>query len=105
MMLHALKRLNHRFLEEDLDAQILATVHDSVEVQCSKDIIKEVVEMLKYELTRTDDLEAYYNLKFLVPFEVDIEVGKSFGYATEVNFTSNGSVSNYDDIINYVENS
>jgi DNA polymerase-1 len=105
MMLHALKRLNHRFLEEDLDAQILATVHDSVEVQCSKDIIKEVVEMLKYELTRTDDLEAYYNLKFLVPFEVDIEVGKSFGDATEVNFTSNGSVSNYDDIINYVENS
>jgi len=105
MMLHALKRLQCRLDKEGLDAQILATVHDSVEVQCDKGIIKEVVEILKYELTRIDDLEEYYNLKFLVPFEVDVEVGNSFGDLTEVVFDSHGVVDNYDEILNYVENS
>jgi len=105
LMLHALKRLQDRFDEEGLDAQILATVHDSVEVQCDKSITKEVVEILKFELTQTKDLEQYYNLKFLVPFEVDIEVGRSFGDATEAVFNKDGTLTNYSEILNYVENS
>ena len=104
MMLHALKRLNERFKKEGFDAQILATVHDSVEVQCDKSIMKEVVEIIKYELTRTDDLEGYYNLKFIVPFEVDVEIGNSFGDGTLAVFNSHGSLSNYNDILDYVEN-
>jgi len=56
-------------------------------------------------LTQTKDLEQYYNLKFLVPFEVDIEVGRSFGDATEAVFNKDGTLTNYSEILNYVENS
>jgi DNA polymerase-1 len=105
LMLHAIKRLNIKLLEKGYDAQILATVHDSVEIQCVKSQMKDVVELVKKELTNTEDLQKYYNLNVSVPFEVDIEVGNSFGDGLEVEFSKEGEFLNHDEILRYVESS
>ena len=59
---------------------------------------------MRNSLTSTEDLKTYYNLDFVVPFEVDIEVGKSFGDGLEVEFDENGISKNINSIVNYVEN-
>jgi len=104
MMLHAIKRLDVSLKEKGYEADILATVHDSVEIQCDHSIIKEVVELVKKELTDSKDLETLYNLKFKVPFEVDVEVGKTFGDGIEAEFSDSGELTNRKDILEYVQN-
>ena len=103
MMLHALKRLDKSLKDKGYDAEILATVHDSVEIQCDYSIVKEVSELVKRELTDTSDLERMYHLKFKVPFEVDVEVGKAFGDGIEVEFSKAGEMENLKEIMGYVQ--
>tara|TARA_R110000851_G_scaffold2544_4_gene10284 strand:+ start:8941 stop:10464 length:1524 start_codon:yes stop_codon:yes gene_type:complete len=103
LMLHAIRRLDVSLKEKGFDAEILATVHDSVEIQCAKSQMKDVVEVIRKELTYTEDLKGYYNLDISVPFEVDIEVGTSFGDGLEAEFTQD-VLQNEDAILNYVEN-
>jgi DNA polymerase-1 len=102
IMLHALKRLDARLKASGLDAQILATVHDSVEIQCDKAQIKEVCELVREALTDTSDLATLYNLHFKVPFIVDIEAGTSFGDLTEASFNQNGTLTNYAEIEKFI---
>ena len=59
---------------------------------------------MRNSLISTNDLKKYYNLDFVVPFEVDIEVGTSFGDGLEVEFDSSGVPQNVDSITSYVEN-
>tara|TARA_R110002020_G_scaffold260883_3_gene475228 strand:+ start:1145 stop:2659 length:1515 start_codon:yes stop_codon:yes gene_type:complete len=105
LMLHSILRLNKYLAATGLDAQILATVHDSVEVQCSRKDLSKTVELMKYVLQSTDDFKGFYGLDFIVPFEVDVEAGKSFGDMIDVEFDSTGQVLNKKEIINYVDNS
>ena len=62
------------------------------------------VEIMRKSLTSTEDLHTYYGLDFIVPFEVDIEAGTSFGDGIEVEFNPQGSVLNTSEITNYVQN-
>ena len=103
IMLHALKRLNDGIIESGMDVDILATVHDSVELQCDKSDLTKVIDIMRTALPSTADLKTLYNLEFVVPFEVDIEVGKSFGEVIAAEFDSAGSLSNLDKILEYVE--
>ena len=103
MLLHAIKRLDDALKREKYDASILATVHDSVELQCNKSQAKEIIELMKETLMHTEDLKAYYGLDFKIPFEVDIEVGRSFGEGMEAEFDANGNLVNHSDILNYVQ--
>jgi len=103
MLLHAIKRLDSALKEGKYDASILATVHDSVELQCKKSQSKEVVELMKKTLMHTDDLSNYYGLDFKIPFEVDIEVGRSFGEGLEAKFDDDDNLLNHSDILKYVE--
>jgi DNA polymerase-1 len=102
LMLHSILRLNKYLKATGIDAQILATVHDSVEVQCSQKDLSKTVELMKYVLQSTDDFKSLYGLDFIVPFEVDVEAGKSFGDMLEVEFNPKGQLVNKDEIINYV---
>jgi len=102
LMLHSILRLEKYLKATGLDAQILATVHDSVEVQCSKKDLSKTVELMKYVLQSTEDFKTLYGLDFIVPFEVDVEAGKSFGDMLDVEFDSVGHFLNKDEIIDYV---
>tara|TARA_R110000824_G_scaffold163741_2_gene339595 strand:- start:35 stop:1549 length:1515 start_codon:yes stop_codon:yes gene_type:complete len=104
LMLHSILRLNKYLAATGIDAQILATVHDSVEVQCSRKDLSKTVELMKYVLQSTDEFKGLYGLDFVVPFEVDVEAGKSFGDMIDVKFNPAGQFLNNDEIINYVDN-
>ena len=58
---------------------------------------------MKETLMHTEDLKAYYGLDFKIPFEVDIEVGRSFGEGMEAEFDAFGNLTNHSDILNYVQ--
>ncbi len=105
LMLHSILRLQKYLKATGLDAQILATVHDSVEVQCSKKDLKKVVELMRYVLESTEDFKGLYGLDFVVPFVVDVEAGRSFGDMIDAEFADKGHLLNEAEIINYVETS
>jgi len=103
LMLHGIARVMRTFKDLGVDADILATVHDSVEVQCPVDQIGKVSKILKEKLPCSKDYKTLYGLDFVVPFEVDIEVGKSFGDGIEAVFDNNNNLINERDIVNYVK--
>jgi len=104
MMLQGILGLEEALKASGVDAQILASVHDSVEIQCAKSDTKQVLELVKSCLTDTTAFKGFYNLDFAVPFEVDVEVGNSFGDATEAHFDDVGQLTNLNNILDYVEN-
>ena len=105
LMLHSILRLQKYLKATGLDAQILATVHDSVEVQCSRKDLKKVVELMRYVLESTEDFKGLYGLDFVVPFAVDVEAGRSFGDMIDAEFNGEGHLLNEVEIIDYVETS
>jgi DNA polymerase-1 len=105
LMLHSILRLQKYLKATGLDAQILATVHDSVEVQCSRKDLKKVIELMRYVLESTEDFKELYGLDFVVPFAVDVEAGYSFGDMIDAEFSSEGHLLNEAEIIDYVETS
>ena len=104
LMLHSITRLCKDLKSAGIEYDLLATVHDSVELQCEVKYIGRCVEIMRRSLAATSDLKKYYNLDFVVPFEVDIEAGTSFGDGIEVKFDSQGTSLNTSEIIDYVQN-
>lgn len=51
----------------------------------------------------TDDLLPAYGIDFVVPFEVDVEVGTSFGHLTEAQFSEKGKLLNAQEIQSFIE--
>tara|TARA_R110000824_G_scaffold61487_4_gene163532 strand:- start:3873 stop:5390 length:1518 start_codon:yes stop_codon:yes gene_type:complete len=103
LMLHSILRLQKYLKAAGLDAQILATVHDSVEVQCSKKDLQKTIELMRYVLESTEDFKTLYGLDFIVPFTVDVEAGRSFGDMIEAEFAGTGHLLNEAEILNYVK--
>ena len=104
LMLHSIIRLTKDLDAAGVDYDLLATVHDSVELQCSIADIDRCVEIMNKSLTSTADLKDFYNLDFVVPFEVDVEVGTSCGDGIEVEFDNKGTALNIKELTDYVEN-
>jgi DNA polymerase-1 len=92
IMLFAIQRLQDRIDESGLDAQLLATVHDSVELQCLPEDTYKVLSIVKETLSSVEDIEKLFGMDFLVPFEVDVEVGTSFGVLEEVEYLGNTAI-------------
>ena len=103
LMLHSIKRLHRYNKVLGLEMDILATVHDSVEVQCDLDKVDKCVETLKYVLSYTDDFKDMYDIDFVVPFEVDIEAGTSFGNLMDVEFDAGGHLLNEKEIKEFIK--
>jgi len=104
LMLHSIRRLYKYREATGIDFDILATVHDSVEVQCYKKDMAKVATLLKVVLPMTQDFKNMYNLDFIVPFEVDVEVGTSFGNLTEAEFGRSGSLENSSELESFIAN-
>ena len=104
LMLHSIRRLHKYRAATGLDFDILATVHDSVEVQCEEEDIEEVATLLKVVLPMTSDFKGMYGIDFVVPFEVDVEVGTSFGHLMEAEFNLKGKLLNAAKIKSFFQN-
>jgi len=100
MVLNSLLNLKNKIKELGMhDVEILATVHDSIEVQCNTENTATVVKLIKESMEDITYLKDKYNMDFKVPMKVDVEVGNSFGSVEEVAFDNNLNPTNIDDLI------
>lgn len=98
----SLVRIQEAIDKLGIDARILATVHDSIELQCRMEDIKGVCELLNYILPNSDFLEDLFGFTLDVPMKVDVEVGVAFGLCVEAVFDDDGRMINLDEVLSYI---
>ena len=100
MVLNSLLNMQNRINELGMDdVEILATVHDSIEVQCDTENTEAVVKLIKEVMEDITYLKTKYNMDFKVPMKVDVEVGDSFGSVEEVHFDTNMNPTNLAELL------
>jgi DNA polymerase-1 len=72
----AFKGLSERLPE---GSTLFATVHDSIEIITPFDDVDRVLSIMYDEMVNTPTLKKDWGIEFDIPFEVDLEVGPSFG--------------------------
>jgi len=92
--------VSKRFKKANIDARVVATVHDSLEIISSEKDLCECLEIVYDELVNYPHLRDLFGINFDVPLFIDVEVGRSFGDGVAVRFeegkpTNLGEVSNY----------
>jgi len=90
-----------RIKEASLDARVVATVHDSLEIISSEKDLEKTLCIVYDELVNYPNLRSLFGINFDVPLSVDVEVGRSFGDGKAVSFLE-GSPTNLNDITNYL---
>lgn len=84
ILLCAIKGITESF--KGLNARIIATVHDSVEIIAPHDEVKEVLEIVYDEMVNYNTVKKDFGIEFDLPLKIDAEVGTSFGNGKEVEF-------------------
>lgn len=98
ILLCALVGINKRLKDEHLDARIVATVHDSIEIIAAKIDMKDVCEIIYDEMVNYPFIKKTFGINFTVPLKIDMEVGTSFGDGNHVEF-SNGKMKNEGELL------
>lgn len=75
---------NETVIKKNYNALLLATVHDSIEAISHKSQTKEVTKLIYDEMVEYPYMRKNFGLNLIVPLQVDIEVGKSFGTGEKV---------------------
>jgi len=86
ILLCGLLGVSQRFKEESLDARVVATVHDSLEIISTEKDLSKCLEIVYDELVEYPHLRKLFGINFEVPLSVDVEVGRSFGDGVPVSF-------------------
>lgn len=82
ILLCSLIGLHRKINNLNIDARIVATVHDSIELICAEKEIDEVCKVVYDEMVNYPTIKEVFNIYFDVPLKIDIEVGNSFGDGT-----------------------
>ena len=69
-----------------MQAQPVATVHDSIEIICPQEEVKDALTILYDEMVNYPKIKVIFNIHFDIPLAIDAEVGKSFGDGEAVHF-------------------
>ena len=91
-----------RFKDRGLEAKVVATVHDSLEIICEEKDLVECLEIVYDELVNYPHLRSLFGINFDVPLAVDVEVGRSFGDGVSVDFVD-GLPTNTDSVLKYLD--
>jgi len=86
ILLCGLLGISRRFLNDNLSARIVSTVHDSIEIVCPHEEESIVCEIVYDELVNYPYIKKHFNIHFDVPFSIDLEIGGSFGEGAPVEF-------------------
>ena len=86
ILLTSLLGASQRFKEAGLKAKPVATVHDSIEIVCPQEEVKDALTILYDEMVNYPLIKKIFNIEFDVPLAIDDEVGMSFGDGKEVHF-------------------
>ena len=86
ILLTSLLGASQRFVEAGLKAKPVATVHDSIEIVCPQEEVKDALTILYDEMVNYPLIKKIFNIHFDVPLSIDAELGNSFGDGKEVHF-------------------
>jgi DNA polymerase-1 len=98
MLVTATYRINRLIEKTGIDLETLANVHDSYEGQVTPENLEKAIYIIRKGMTDLSYYNKVFGIDFDVPFTIDIEVGKSFGSGTHVEFV-NDKVSNLDKLL------
>jgi DNA polymerase-1 len=101
ILLCGLIGVSNRLKDAGLDARVVATVHDSLEIISSEKDLEKTIEIVYDELVNYPHLRNLFGINFDVPFAVDLEVGRSFGDGQDVEFID-GKPTNIPEVLNYL---
>jgi len=104
ILLCGLIGVSQRFKEESLDAKVVATVHDSLEIISTEKDLSKCLEIVYDELVEYPHLRKLFGINFEVPLSVDVEVGRSFGDGIPVSFAE-GIPTNIKEVFAYLNES
>ena len=103
ILLSGLLGISQSLTANNLSGRIVSTVHDSIELVCPLEEIKQVCAIVYEELVNYPYIKDIFNINFDVPLAIDAEVGTSFGEATSVEFSDKGEVLNEANILQYMK--
>ncbi len=86
VMTASMVSIQRRFRAENIDARVLATVHDSVENRARKAQLAQALEIIYDEQVNYNLIKKVFNLNFKVPLKIEMEVGSSFAGGQEIHF-------------------
>lgn len=101
LMLHSIWRLHTLSRKHGIALDLVATVHDSLEIQAPVESYARAISLLHYCMSDLGYLKELYGWTFDVKFKVDIEAGVAFGGGVEVVSDSNLKAVNTDEIMEY----
>ena len=101
ILLCGLTGVSKRFKNAGLNAKVVATVHDSLEIICGEKDLDECLQIVYDELVNYPQLRSLFGINFDVPLAIDMEVGRSFGDGVDVSFDS-GKPTNLKEISDYL---
>lgn len=85
-LLGASDRFKEAGMQANFESRPVATVHDSIEIVCPQEEVKDTLTILYDEMVNYPKIKDIFNIEFDVPLAIDVEVGKSFGDGKEINF-------------------
>ena len=83
IMLCALLGVSRDLQERSMQARVVATVHDSLELVCPPEELEACVEIMRHNMVDAPIMKEVFNMHFNVTFKIDVEVGTSFGDGEE----------------------
>ena len=86
ILLCSLLGVSRRFEEQGMMARPVATVHDSIEIVCPEEEVRDTLTILYDEMVNYPTIKDIFNIHFDVPLSIDAEVGRSFGDGQAVEF-------------------
>lgn len=84
ILLCALLGLSKRIKKEKMQAKIIGTVHDSIQVVCPPEELDQLVAVIKDEMINYHYMREHFGISLRVPMALDLDVGSSFGNGVRV---------------------
>jgi len=66
-------------------------------------VLEDILSIVFKNMVEIPLMKEIFGINFMVPFEVDCEVGPSFGTAKAVKFSDSGEILNVPEIKSYME--
>lgn len=86
------------FYAEGLDVDLVAAVHDSIELICNVEDIAVVSSILYSTLINYPMIKKVWGINFSVPLNVEMVIGRSFGSGVEAHFNQESKLINLGEI-------
>jgi len=81
-------RAHRLFKKHKLESKLILTVHDSIVSDCKKEEVEQVKSILQTAMVGVhEEIEKRYNYKCVVPFDIEISVGKDWLEQVEIVLT------------------